>query len=506
MFRTLIMAGTSAALLALLFCGSRPLPAQDGVLGQAYGSGVHAYFAGDYIAAYEDLSAAIEGGTTDPRAYYFRALASTRLGREEEARDDLRRGAELEISDARDLYPVARSLERIQGRPRLMIERYREQARMAAHQRRQEERVQRYGRSSRSTARPVQPGPGATTPAPIRTDGAAPVKDTIAPPEAVAPIAGGDAPVDQDPFAAPAAEEKPSTQPALTTDVAPEDPLGAPAREAPAEVVPAEKPEAEMPAEDDPLGAPAETDTPAADDPFGAPATKPDADDPFGAPAEKPEADDPFGAPAAAPATEMPAEDSATDDPFGAPAEIAPESGDVAPATDDPFGAPAAAPAKPAEAEPAADPFGAPAAEMPEEGAASGADATADPFGAPAEEASAADPFGAPADAAPAADPFGAPASGAPAAKPAAKPTPTNSGAGATKKGSPGAVGSLFRALTKGPREAISSARSAIPVGGQAAMPPGAQQTGPAAEADPFGQPEPNDATVDPFADDPGQQ
>ncbi|HWL72255.1 MAG TPA: hypothetical protein VNQ74_00080, partial [Burkholderiaceae bacterium] len=171
-------------MLALLFSASEPLPAQDGVLGQAYGSGVHAYFSGNYTTAYEDLSAAIDGGTTDPRAYYFRALASTRLGREEDARDDLRRGAELEISDGRDLYPVARSLERIQGRPRLMIERYREQARMAAHQRGQAERVQRYGRSSRSTARPVQPGAGATSPAPIRTEAAAPVPDTIAPAEA----------------------------------------------------------------------------------------------------------------------------------------------------------------------------------------------------------------------------------------------------------------------------------------------------------------------------------
>ena len=154
MFRTLIVGGAGAAVLALLFSASEPLPAQDGVLGQAYGSGVHAYFSGNYTTAYEDLSAAIDGGTTDPRAYYFRALASTRLGREEDARDDLRRGAELEISDGRDLYPVARSLERIQGRPRLMIERYREQARMAAHQRGQAERVQRYGRSSRSTAYP----------------------------------------------------------------------------------------------------------------------------------------------------------------------------------------------------------------------------------------------------------------------------------------------------------------------------------------------------------------
>ena len=49
--------------------------AQDGVLSQLYGNGVHAYFAGDFVKAHDLLSSAIAGGSRDPRCYYFRGLA-----------------------------------------------------------------------------------------------------------------------------------------------------------------------------------------------------------------------------------------------------------------------------------------------------------------------------------------------------------------------------------------------------------------------------------------------
>jgi hypothetical protein len=106
--------------------------AQQVVLGQLYGSGVHAYFAGDVAKAYDQLSAAITAGCTDPRAFYFRGLAYLKLGREAEAVQDFRKGAELETKDLGRSYNVGRSLERVQGFARQKLETYRLDARLAA--------------------------------------------------------------------------------------------------------------------------------------------------------------------------------------------------------------------------------------------------------------------------------------------------------------------------------------------------------------------------------------
>ncbi len=117
--------------------------AEDFVLGQMYGSGVHAYFSAantrdaaqtqqQYLKAHEYLTSAIDGGTNDPRAYYFRGLAYIKLGRPAEAELDFKNGAELESGDLNRLYNVARSLQRIQGHERLALENYRVKARMAA--------------------------------------------------------------------------------------------------------------------------------------------------------------------------------------------------------------------------------------------------------------------------------------------------------------------------------------------------------------------------------------
>lgn len=103
-------------------------------LARSYGSGVHAFFTGDFARSYEDLTAAIEAGSEDPRTRYFRGLAAMRLGRLDEAEADFSEGADLE---ARALggWPVSRSLERVQGHDRLQLERHRVRARVAALQR-----------------------------------------------------------------------------------------------------------------------------------------------------------------------------------------------------------------------------------------------------------------------------------------------------------------------------------------------------------------------------------
>ncbi len=112
-------------------------------LAAAYGDGVHAYFAGDYQRSYDDLSQVIEAGTTDPRAWYFRGLAALQLGRLDESEADFATGASQEALGT-GAWPVARSLERIQGRDRLKLERHRVRARVAALQTNRSRNQQRY--------------------------------------------------------------------------------------------------------------------------------------------------------------------------------------------------------------------------------------------------------------------------------------------------------------------------------------------------------------------------
>lgn len=110
----------------------------------SYGAGVHAYYDGDYQAAYDRLTAAIEAGSLDPRAYYYRGLTSIKLGRSDDEIDgDFSEGATRE-SMGRGGLAVSRSLERVQGRDRLRLERYRQRARVAAVQRDEAAIKQRY--------------------------------------------------------------------------------------------------------------------------------------------------------------------------------------------------------------------------------------------------------------------------------------------------------------------------------------------------------------------------
>jgi hypothetical protein len=127
MLRTLVL--LVGSLVALSAANS---PAQDVVLGQLYGNGVHAYFAGDFVKAHDQLTAAVTGGSHDPRVYYYRGLAYVKLGRDQEAVQDFKRGAELESKDFNRSFNVARSLERVQGAARQQLETYRVDARLAA--------------------------------------------------------------------------------------------------------------------------------------------------------------------------------------------------------------------------------------------------------------------------------------------------------------------------------------------------------------------------------------
>jgi len=109
---------------------AEPALTEVAALGRAYGAGVHAYFSGDAQRAYDDLTQAIEAGTSDPRAWYFRGLAALKLGRLDEAEADFSTAATRETEAAGD-WGVSRSLERVQGHDRLALERHRVRARVA---------------------------------------------------------------------------------------------------------------------------------------------------------------------------------------------------------------------------------------------------------------------------------------------------------------------------------------------------------------------------------------
>ncbi len=200
--------------------------AQNTILADMYGRGVHAYFAGNHNDAYQFLSSAIQGGLKDPRAYYFRGLAASGSGRSYEAEADWQAGAELEATAGANPM-IGKSLARIQGHSRLKLEEIRRKAKFDALALANARSIQRYGEIQQAQPQEVSgAAPRANTPmspppaAPAAVadnpfaddlnmaDGAAKVDSRDAfgnvmdnvPPEA--PVAGGDAPAagGADPF------------------------------------------------------------------------------------------------------------------------------------------------------------------------------------------------------------------------------------------------------------------------------------------------------------------
>ena len=132
------------ATLALVMLAA-PAWGQDVASEELFGRGVHAYHSGTMQESYDLLSRAVEAGSVDPRAYYFRGLAALSMGMEDAAHEDFSVGAEMEAADATTRYTVDASLERVQGRTRLQLERYRTAGRANARNRRLDEIRSRYG-------------------------------------------------------------------------------------------------------------------------------------------------------------------------------------------------------------------------------------------------------------------------------------------------------------------------------------------------------------------------
>ena len=262
----------------LALVGASWLWAQENVLSQMYGLGVHAYFSGNYEEAYEHFSQAIEGGSTDPRCYYFRGLCYRRLGREEEAEMDFQKAAAFEARDSAKFYAVSVALQRVQGSERMVIEKHRAEARLAALKRQLQMQRARYEQLQEAESRvlsqqfPVPggaPAPGAEQAAPAEAPGRA--TDAFPGTE---PAEGAPSPFGE--------------MPGAPGQAAPSEPAEAePAEAEPAEAEAAEPAQPETPAEPA-EAAPARPEQPVG--PFGQPVPSPFETQPPTAPAEQPAA------------------------------------------------------------------------------------------------------------------------------------------------------------------------------------------------------------------------
>jgi hypothetical protein len=126
---------TTVAFATMFACGllspSSDVTAQDNVLAELYGRGVHAFYAGRQFEAQQYLTSAINNGLDDPRVYYFRGILANSQGRTYDAESDWKEGARLEASGTTNVA-IGRSLSRFQGTPRLKLEEIRREARLQA--------------------------------------------------------------------------------------------------------------------------------------------------------------------------------------------------------------------------------------------------------------------------------------------------------------------------------------------------------------------------------------
>lgn len=134
----------ASAFVAFGVMNTDSVKAQNAILAETYGQGVHAYNGGHLNEAQNYFTLAIDNGSQDPRAYYFRGIVSYVSGREAEAEADWQAGAEME-ANGRMNPAIGRSLSRFQGLGRLKLEQIRQTARLQALAVANARSKQRYG-------------------------------------------------------------------------------------------------------------------------------------------------------------------------------------------------------------------------------------------------------------------------------------------------------------------------------------------------------------------------
>ena len=115
-----------AAMATTLSCVDL-LPAAEPTSQQQLSAGVIALYQGRYDLAIQQFDLAQGALARDPRLYFYRGVAKLRQGRRAEAESDFRAGAHIEMALGR--LDVGRALQRIQGSERLLLERFRAEAR-----------------------------------------------------------------------------------------------------------------------------------------------------------------------------------------------------------------------------------------------------------------------------------------------------------------------------------------------------------------------------------------
>lgn len=208
---------TAFALAATLgLISAESATAQNAILAEMYGRGVHAFYAGNYTEAQRYLSMAIDNQIQDPRAYYFRGMVAECSGRQYDAESDWQIGAQMEAS-GRTNRAIGRSLARFQGSARIKLEEIRQKAKLDALANAMSRSKQRYGE--------LGVAPGATGAAPAPPTAVAP--PAAVPPRAAAPVAPvTPPPAVGDPFADDMAQGEPNVVADDALEGAMDDPFG----------------------------------------------------------------------------------------------------------------------------------------------------------------------------------------------------------------------------------------------------------------------------------------
>ena len=230
---TTMFAGFSNSLSAFVVCllacnviaSNQALGADAAQLTATYGRGVHAYFGGQASQADALLTQVAQAGSSDPRVYYFRAMARMKLGRTYEAENDMRIGATFEARNPGFGSTISKSLQRVQGTHRRTLEKFRRQARLDQLGEQQQKSQLRYEtlrtresdvlrRKANVTLEELaQPGTGTNVPS------TGPVLPTTPSPTDVDPVVAAPAEEQADPFGEPT--------PAVSAEPEPvDDPFG----------------------------------------------------------------------------------------------------------------------------------------------------------------------------------------------------------------------------------------------------------------------------------------
>ena len=161
-------------LLIVLLAGSGIVFAQSNPgAEQLYSSGIHAFNSQRYAEAINSFDQLEAKGSQDPRAFFFRGLAQTRLGDTTAANADYETAAKLELTVAGRSFSVPKALERIQGRERTTIEQHRRAAKRVweaeENMRRQDEFLSQKAENQKLYQTIIDSGKTALPPAPSVT-------------------------------------------------------------------------------------------------------------------------------------------------------------------------------------------------------------------------------------------------------------------------------------------------------------------------------------------------